>query len=245
MRLKKTWIVASKDFLIFRKKKSLIYSLIGFQVFVGIGLPAIIAFVLERNPTFPAKALTALLNSFSFWFAIGAILIPMGIASYSVLGEKIQKSLEPLLATPVTDEELLLGKSIAALVPTFIANSISGIVFMILMDLITYDRLTYAYYPNWFIVILLWLLVPLACLQSIEINVLISSRFNDLRSAQSFAMLMFLPFIGIYVLSEIGLFALTMNNLLILSGVVFILSIVLFYVTKATFQREEILTTWK
>jgi len=245
MRLGKTWTVASKDFLIFRKKKSLIYSLIGFQVFVGIGLPAIIAYVLERNPTFPTKSLTDLLYSFSFWFAIGAIFIPMGIASYSVLGEKIQKSLEPLLATPVTDEELLLGKSIAAFVPTFIANSIGGIVFMILLDIITYSRLSYSYYPNWFIVVLLWLLVPLACILSIEINVLISSRFNDLRSAQSFAMLMFLPFIGIYVLSEIGLFALTMNNLLIHSGVVFILDILLFFITKATFQREEILTRWK
>jgi len=245
MRLSKTWTVASKDFLIFRKKKSLIYSLIGFQVFVGIGLPAIIAFVLGRNSTFPAKSLTALLNSFSFWFAIGAIFIPTGLASYSVLGEKIQKNLEPLLATPVTDEELLLGKSISAFVPTFIANSIGGGVFMLLMDFVTYDRLSYAYYPNWFNVILLWLLVPLACILSIEINVFISSRFNDLRSAQSFAMLMFLPFIGIYVLSEIGFFALTMNNLLILSGIVFILNIVLFYVTKATFQREEILTRWK
>jgi ABC-2 type transport system permease protein len=87
--------------------------------------------------------------------------------------------------------------------------------------------------------------VPLSCILSIEINVLISSRFNDLRSAQSFAMLMFLPFIGIYVLSEIGIFALTMNNLLILAGIVLVLDIVLFYVTKGTFQREEILTRWK
>jgi ABC-2 type transport system permease protein len=245
MRLKKAWTIASKDFLTFTKKKSLIYSLIGFQVFVGIGLPAIIAFVLTRNPTFPVSALIALLNSFSFWFAIGAIFIPMGIASYSVLGEKIQKSLEPLLATPITDEELLLGKSIAAFVPTFIANSIGGIVFMVFMDFITYGKLSYPYYPNWFIGILLWLLVPLACILSIEINVLISSRFNDLRSAQSFAMLMFLPFIGIYVLSEIGIFALTMNNLLILSGIVLILDVLLFYVTKATFRREEILTRWK
>jgi ABC-2 type transport system permease protein len=155
MRMKKTWTVGSKDFLTFRKKRSLIFSLIGFQVFVGIGLPAIIAYVLTRNPAFPTADLIALLNSFSFWFAIGAIFIPMGIASYSLLGEKIQKSLEPLLATPVTDEELLLGKSIAAFVPTFIANSIGGIVFMILMDMVTYGKLSYSYYPNLFIVVLL------------------------------------------------------------------------------------------
>lgn len=245
MRLNKTWTVASKDFLIFKKKKRLIFSLIGFQAFVGLGLPAIVRFVLLRVPDFQAASLPPLLNAFSFWFALGATFIPMGIASYSVLGEKIQKSLEPLLATPVTDEELLLGKSIAAFVPTIIATYIGAILFMVSMNLITHDVLAYWYYPNWFMGVLMLLLVPLACILSIEINILISSRFNDVRSAQSFAMLMFLPFIGVYVLSEIGVFLLTLKNLLMLSAVVFILDIVLFFATRATFQREEILTRWK
>jgi ABC-2 type transport system permease protein len=245
MRLKKTWTVASKDFLTFKKKRSLIYSLIGFQVFVGLGLPAIVEFVVAKRPTFPAATLPALLNSFSFWFAIGATFIPMGIASYSILGEKIQKSLEPLLATPVTDEELLLGKGVAAFLPTIIATYIGVSLFMLFMDVITQPKLGYWYYPNWFIGILMLLLVPLACILSIEINVLISARFNDLRSAQSFAILMFLPFIGVYVLSEIGVFMLTIENLLILSAVVLILDVALFFATRATFQREEILTRWR
>jgi ABC-2 type transport system permease protein len=180
VRIKKAWIIASKDLLTFRKKKSLIYSLIGFQVFNGVGLPTVVEYVVRKSPTFPADALTALLNSLSFWFALGAAFIPMGIASYSLIGEKIQKSLEPQLATPVTDEELLLGKGIAAFVPTIIATYIGGSVFMILMDLITYSKLSYEYYPNWFIAALMLLLVPLACILSIEINILISSRFNDL-----------------------------------------------------------------
>jgi ABC-2 type transport system permease protein len=241
MRLKRAWTIASKDFLTFRRK-SLIYSLTGFQVLVGIGLPSIIA---GKSGDIPVAMLPGVLNSFSFWFAIGATIIPLGIASYSLIGEKIQKSLEPLLATPVTDNELLMGKSIAAFVPTIIATYIGAVVFMLLMDVFTRDRLNYLYYPNWFMAIMMLLFVPLACILSIEVNVLISSRFSDLRSAQSFAMLTLLPFPTVYVLSEIGIFPLTMDSLLILSTILFVLDLVVFYATKSTFQREEILTKWK
>jgi ABC-2 type transport system permease protein len=241
VRLQKAWTIASKDFLTFRRKK-LIYSLTGFQVFVGIGLPLIIA---GKSGDIPVGVLPALLNSLSFWFAIGATVIPLGIASYSLLGEKLQKSLEPLLATPITDNELLAGKSIAAFVPTIIATYVGGAIFMVLMDVFTRGKLTSLYYPNWFMAILMLLFVPLACILSIEVNILISSRFSDLRSAQSFAMLTLLPFPTVYVLTEIGVFPLTTDTLLVLSAILFVLDVVVFYATKATFQREEILTKWK
>ncbi len=241
MRLARAWTIASKDFLIFRRRR-LIYSLTGFQVFVGVGLPLIIA---SKMADIPVGLLPALLNSLSFWFGIGATIIPLGIASYSVLGEKIQKSLEPLLATPITDTELLAAKTMAAFVPTIVATYVGAAVFMLLMDLITQGKLTYLYYPNWFMAALLLLFVPLACILSIQVNILISSRFSDLRSAQSFALLTLLPFPTIYVLSEIGVFPLTIDTLLVLSAILFALDVVACYATQATFQREEILTKWK
>ena len=45
-----------------------------------------------------------LLDSFSFFFVIIATIIPTAISSYSIVGEKVEKSLEPLLATPATDD---------------------------------------------------------------------------------------------------------------------------------------------
>jgi len=95
MRPMKAWTLASKDFLTFKKKKSLIYSLIGFQVFVSIGLPLIVRYAGARHRAIPNAVRPVLLNSFSFWFAMGAAFIRMGIASYSLIGEKINKSLNP------------------------------------------------------------------------------------------------------------------------------------------------------
>ena len=87
------------------------------------------------GPGVISASVAPFLNAFSFWFVIGAASLPAGIASYSIVGEKIQKSLEPLLATPMTDGEILLGKSIASFVPPIAAIWASSVVFMVLMDL--------------------------------------------------------------------------------------------------------------
>jgi hypothetical protein len=52
------------------------------------------------------------------------------------------------------------------------------------VDVFTYPTLNYHYYPNWNIVILLFLLAPLTCILSVGYNVLISSRANDVHTAQ-------------------------------------------------------------
>ncbi len=242
MRLSKAWIVASKDFKTFYKRASILYSIIGFDLLVSIGMPVLIRAV-QRNPGV-APALPILMNSFSFWFVIGATVLPVGIASFSLVGEKVQKSLEPLLATPTTDEEILAGKSIAAIIPALASIYIGAIVFMVLADAFTFNYFKYNYFPNWNIAILLLLLSPLACLMSVGVNVLISSRANDTRAAQQVGSLMVLPFGLLYVLSEIKVVTLDANTLLIIAAVLAALDVFIFYLVKATFQREEILTKW-
>ncbi len=243
MRLSKAWMVASKDFKTFTKRKSIFYSIFYFEVIVSIGLPFVIRFVTSKPGA--AASLPILLNAFSFLFVIGAALAPVGIASYSLVGEKVQKSLEPLLATPTTDEEILAGKSIAAFLPAIGANFVGVLIFATLVDLFTHNLLGYFYYPNWNIVIIVFLLGPLACLLSVGYNVLISSRSNDVRSAQQLGALIMLPMGAVYVLSETKVLDLTTTNLLIGAAIVAVIDVVVFFLVKATFQREEILTKWK
>jgi ABC-2 type transport system permease protein len=120
MRLSIAWIIASKELSTFRKKKGIFYSVILFPLFVSIGLPLLIYVLLGRSGSISPDALSGLLtviNAFAFFFIIGAASLPTAIASYSIVGEKQGQSLEPLLATPTTDSEILLGKSIGALLP--------------------------------------------------------------------------------------------------------------------------------
>jgi ABC-2 type transport system permease protein len=123
MRLSKAWLVASRDFKIFRRVKNVWYSIIIFPVIISVLFPAILEYLALRGSHGLAapSVLPGLLNSFSFFLVIGAAYVPLGIASYSIVGEKVEKSLEPLLATPLTDGEILLGKAISAVIPTLIA----------------------------------------------------------------------------------------------------------------------------
>ena len=177
MRLSKAWIIASKDFKTFTKRKNILYTLLYFEGVVSIGLPFLIRYLSTKANS--VVALPQLIDAFSFLYVIGAALAPVGIASYSLIGEKVQKSLEPLLATPTTDEEILAGKSIAAFLPAIGATFLGALIFTVLVDLFTHNVLNSLYFPNWNIVIILFIQAPLACLLSVGYNVLVSSRMND------------------------------------------------------------------
>jgi len=243
MRLSKAWTVASKDFKIFTKRKSILYSIVYFELVVSIGLPFITRLIASKPGG--AAALPTFLNAFSFLYVIGAGLAPVGIAAYSLIGEKVQKSLEPLLATPTTDEEILAGKSIAAFLPAIGTTFIGALIFMALVDLFTKSTLNYLYFPNWNFAIILLLLAPLACLLSVGYNILVSSRVNDIRTAQQLGTLILLPFAAVYLLSEFKVFSLTITNLLIMAAIMVVVDAIVFFLVKAAFQREEILTKWK
>src|SRR6266516_942734 len=70
-------------------------------------------------------------SQFSIFYVLLPVLITSIIASYSIVGEKTSRTLEPLLATPVRTWELLLGKCLAALIPGFVITWMSGVLFVI------------------------------------------------------------------------------------------------------------------
>jgi len=248
MRLSKSWIIASKDFAIFLKKRNILYSILIVPLLVSVLFPAVVAFAGHGNGGrgIPAVQLPVLLPSFDFFYIILAGFIPTSIASYSIVGEKVEKSLEPLLATPTTDGEILLGKGISAFLPPIAAILGGSAVFMVLMDLVTRGTLGYAFFPNWNAGIVLFLMVPLAAIMSVEWNVIISSRVSDVRVAMQLGALVVLPLGGIYVGGELNLIPLgDTSNLLVIGAILLVVDLLLLYVARATFRREEILTKWK
>jgi ABC-2 type transport system permease protein len=247
MRLSKAWLIAARDFKLFRHQKNIWYSIIIFPVLISVLFPLILEFAGQRSSggLLTAANLPNLLNSFSFFIVIGAAYIPLGIASYSIVGEKIEKSLEPLLATPLTDGEILLGKAIAAVLPTLVAMYAGATVFMVGVDAATFGKLSYYYFPNWTFGVMLLVLVPVAVLMSVLYSIIVSSRVNDVRSANSYGILIFLPFLAIYFASEINIISLDRNGFLIIAGILSAIDIALYFVSTKAFQREEILTKWK
>ncbi len=244
MKLQKSWAVAKKDFDAFRAKKSDLYSMIAASLVAAIGLPALMWLPLWRTGISPPE-IVALLNQFSLVFIILAGLLPNAVASYSIVGEKIERTLEPLLATPTTDGEILLGKGIAAFLPSIVLTYAGAAIFMCLMDALTASQLGYLFFPNWTIALILALAAPLACIFCIEFNVIVSSQVSDIRAAQQLGLLVLLPFAGLYAAAQMGFVSVLTTDLLIISAIVLLVDTLLFYASRATFRREEILTKWK
>jgi ABC-2 type transport system permease protein len=247
MKLWKSWVIATKDFNIFWKKKRILYTLIILPLLFSIGLPIFIS----RFPNPAAESIVIsstsvpLLNFYSFFYIILAYILPTTLASYSIVSEKLEQSLEPLLATPITDGELLLGKSISSFLPCIAMIYVGSIIFMVLSDAIMYNTIGYLFFPNWTMAIILLLAVPLTSILSVELNVIISARVNDVRTAGQLGTLLLIPFIAVYGLLLASIVSLNIINLLILFAIFFMADAALFYINKITFQRDKILTLWK
>lgn len=230
--------------MVFRKKRNIVYSLIIFELVMSLGFPFLVDYVVHKTTN--QAVVEARINAFSFWFVIGAGILPVSIASYSLVGEKLQQSLEPLLATPVTDGEILVGKGIAAFLPAILSSSVGAVPFMVLVDVFARGTFQRLYYPNWNIGVILLILVPLVSLYSVAANVLISSRTTDVRTAQQLGTAIpMLPLIVIYLLTEIRVFTFSITNLLLIAAAVALLDVVTISAATGTFRREQILTEWK
>jgi len=242
MRLWKGWIVATKDFSVVRKNKYILYSIIAMPLIFGIALPLMLSIMLAGAPVNVVMSLLGMLNGF---FAVIAAMLPTVIASYSFVGEKVERSLEPLLATPTTDGELLLGKCLAGFLPSMAATYIGAASFVAVIGAWSYMNQGVVMLPNLNLALILGFVAPLACIVSVEANVIVSSRVSDVRAAQQLGGILVLPIVLVLTLGSLFAFMPADLLALVISGVLAIAAVALFYVSKATFRREEILTRWK
>jgi len=244
MDLETSLTIAAKELKVIRRKKSIIYSIIFLPFFLSAGFSLVVKSQIASSSGVPSTYALGF-DSLTYFFVVVSAILPASIAAYSIVGEKVEKSLEPLLATPTTDGEILLGKSIAAFIPPMLAMWAGASAFMAVSDYLSHDLLSFNYFPNWTAGVMLLLLAPLAAIMSIELAVITSSRVSDVRGANQIGSLMFIPFMGVFLAGVEGLFAFNAGNLLIFSAVVLIVDVALFFLSTSTFNREEILTKWK
>lgn len=177
-------------------------------------------------------------------FLMSPLILPMMIASDSIVSEKVQKSLEPLLATPIRVSELLLGKALAAIVPAVLATWLAyGLYGALAVLFLPGPVVGVIFSPDWLVGI--GLLSPLMGLFSVSIGILISSRVNDTRAAQQIGGFIVLPLMLVFIPMFLGKLALTTEVFLLGALLFLFLDAGALWLATAIFQRETILTRWK
>ena len=186
-----------------------------------------------------------IISQFMPLFLMMPVMIPITIASYSIVGEKTTRTLEPLLASPITTVELLAGKGLAAALPAVAATWISFLVFVIGARLIGVSPALIGKFFDALWMVAIFVVGPLLALAGVSIAVMISSRTTDPRVAEQISGLFVLPIVGLIVAQTTGLIFLNRELILWIAFVLVVLDAVLLYFASRLFQREHILTRWK
>jgi ABC-2 type transport system permease protein len=186
-----------------------------------------------------------LMDSMLILFVMLPAILPTVLASYSFIGEKQNKSLEPLLATPASDMELLLGKSMSVFIPTMGATLVAFVLFALLVDAFTYQFFNEFIIPDARWIVAIVVIAPLFCIMGIMVNVLISSKVSDVRASQQIGSLIVLPVVMLFILSSMQIFALNMLLLGILALFLIGVDALVFWLSYKTFNREKILVKWR
>lgn len=116
------------------------------------------------------------------------VSISLVIALETFVGEKERRSLEPLLSTPLTNTELYLGKSFAAMLPPLLA-SYTGITIYIGGLVLG----SYQWRPDITLVIQIALLTTVQALLMVTGAVVVSSQTTSTRAANLLASFIILP----------------------------------------------------
>jgi ABC-type Na+ efflux pump permease subunit len=123
------------------------------------------------------------------------VILPVMIAAESIVGEKERHTLVPLLATPLTDSELLLGKFLTALIPGLVvayANLALAIGLVNLMALL-FDPTKLWLWPNLLSLLQGLVMPPLFSLIAVGITVPISGRVTKVYEAYQTSTIIVFP----------------------------------------------------
>lgn len=186
-----------------------------------------------------------MVSQFMILFMMIPLIIPVNIAAYSIVGEKTTRSLEPLLATPITTTELLSGKNLAAVIPATLATWIGFIIYIIGAWIIVKSPQVIAALldPMWWMAV--FVVGPLLAVLAVNFSMMVSSRVNEPRVAEQLSAVVILPLLVIFFAQIAGLFFINRQIVLGVTGILFILDIIMIYLAVRLFQRETILTRWK
>ncbi len=176
-------------------------------------------------------------------FLIIPTVLPTAVAAHAVVGEKTERTLEALLATPLTTLELLLAKAFVAVGPALVATWLGAAVHAgALSWLLSAEVVARIYEPSWLAA--LAVTAPLLALGSTLVSMIVSSRSSDPRSAQQLGGVVVVPLIGLVVAQSFGVGVLTAPVLAVGTAALLGVDVLLAWGTVVLFEREVILTRW-
>lgn len=251
-----------KDFLDLRKNRGLIWSMLALPA-VLVVVPAgvvwayahhttdsnlrVMAQYYDAGPHVENAARFLIDKTLVDWFAVYLIMpvfVPILISSHAVAGEKERRTLEPLLASPVTALELLVGKSLASLVPSFFVCVVAFVLLCCTVDIAAWPLTHEPVLPTTMWLFGVLVIAPLFAFFGNGIAVVISARVGDSRLAQQLSGMFVLPLVGLAAGQFGGFLKGGGYTYAAIGAFVLLLDVVLVAIASRLFDRERLMTKW-
>lgn len=168
-------------------------------------------------------------------------LVPVLVAAHAVAGERQQGTLEPALTTPIRPEEFLLGKALAAFIPSVAIAYAVYVLFLALLEFLAQPGIASALIrgPDLLAQVLF---TPLLATWSIWVSIAVSTRSSDVRVAQQLGLLANLPPVFVTVLIALDVIHPTLGLALGSAGLLLVVDGLGWRLTSRLFDRERLIT---
>jgi ABC-2 type transport system permease protein len=230
--------VAAKEMRDYRRNRFVV-STMGIVPLLFVVLPIVDIFKLGSGVS--AARLDNLIGLALLYLLLIPALVPATVAAYSVVGEKEQGTLEPVLTTPVRREEFLLGKALAVFVPTVLIAYLMFGIFLAAVGLFAHQDVaadvlrTSRILPQ-------VLFTPLLAGWSIWAALAVSAKVGDVRVAQQLGTLVSLPPLAVTSLMGFGVIKPSVGLALGLGAALLVIDLGAWRAVSLLFDRERLVT---
>jgi ABC-2 type transport system permease protein len=169
-------------------------------------------------------------------------VMPSTLAAYTVAGEREQGTLEPLLTTPIRQQELIVGKATAVLIPTMVVSYVVFGLFLAAVALFAHPAVATAFFHQGAVLLALFLLAPLLAGWAIVVGMAVSVRASEVRVAQQLGTLASFPPVVVILLLAVGVLHPTFALALELAAGLLMVDLVALRLISGMFDRERLVT---
>lgn len=268
MNWQRIWAMIRKDVIEFSKSKYVMSAIIGIPLLFAILFPFIsllpianidssefetgeygqfidnlFSKAIDNWDDLGAQAQTLVMIAYSMFIMVLMlpIIIPAVTASETVVGEKERKTMEAVLASPMSESEIVMGKIISSFLPSIFGTIVAAIGYIVITDIIIYPHIGQLLFPDLISMVLVFIFSPMVSIISVELMIMISTRVTSVRDAYQLGSLIVLPLIMLVVAEMFGL--LFQSTITMIAGIAIlaVLIFVLFKITSNIFDRERAL----
>jgi ABC-2 type transport system permease protein len=231
--------VVRKELRDYRRRRAIVVTMAVLPI-VFLLEPVLTVFVVRTGQTGAALSHGLILPI--LYLLLIPTVMPSTLAAYSVVGEREQGTLEPLLTTPLRQQEFIVGKAVSVMIPTIgLSYTVFGL-FLAAVALFAQPAVATAFFHQGPVLLALFLLAPLMAGWAIVVGMAVSVRATEVRVAQQLGTLASLPPLGLIILLAVGTLQPTLTVALSFAGTLLVLDALALLIVSGMFDRERLVT---